>query len=77
MRPMLPNDKKKKMVSFMLSPEGSAILDNMFVQYKNKLFRRFTKTDIFEMAIRNLAQDLTKSTMQDLYNKFIERKGEV
>jgi len=75
MRPFLGKEKKRKMVSFMISPETKEILENMFSTYKTKIFRRFTKTDLFEMGIRHLAQDLKKENMIDLYHKYIENKG--
>lgn len=73
MRPFLPEEKKRKMVSFMISPKTHEILETMFEAYKDKVFRRFTKTDIFEMGIKHLAQDLKKKTMQELYQAYIDK----
>jgi hypothetical protein len=74
MRPILSNEKRRKMVSFMISPECVEILENMLSTYKEKIFKRFTKTDLFEMGIKHLAQDLNKKNIIDLYNKYIEEK---
>ena len=76
MRPMLPPEKKRKMVSFMMSQETVKILENMFSTYKEKIFRRFTKTDLFEIAIKNLASDLTKKNMLEVYKLYIDNKEE-
>ena len=72
MRPSLPPNKKRKMVSFMISPECALILEDMFSAYRKKVFRRFTKTDLFEMGIRHLSQEVKKKSMVELYNKYIE-----
>lgn len=74
MRQMMPLEKKRRMVSFMISPETREILENMFSVYKEKIHKRFTKTDIFEMSIRHLAQDLKKKNIQDLYHLYIDNK---
>lgn len=73
-RPFLPIDKKKKMVSFMISPNTVNALETMFSAYKEKIFKRFTKTDLFEMAILHLSQDLKKKSIQDMYAKYMEGK---
>ncbi len=76
MKPRLPPEKRRKMVSFMISPESTAVLENMFDAYKEKIFRRFTKTDLFEMAIWHLSQDLKKKSIVDLYQKYLGDKVE-
>lgn len=74
MRPVLSPEKRRKMVSFMISPEAASCLEGMFDAYKEKIFRRFTKTDLFEMSIWHLSQDLKKKSIVDLYGKYIEKK---
>ena len=76
MKPRLPPEKRRKMVSFMISPEATAVMESMFENYKEKIFRRFTKTDLFEMALWHLSQDLKKKSIVDLYQKYIVEKGE-
>lgn len=75
MRTKLPPEKRRKMVSFMISPEAAACLENMFEAYKEKIFHRFTKTDLFEMGIWHLSQDLTKKGVVDLYSKYLENNS--
>jgi hypothetical protein len=75
MRPLLPPEKKRKMVSFMISPECASVIENMIKEYQTKIFRRFTKTDLFEMGIWHLSQDLAKKSITDLYKKYLKDKS--
>lgn len=76
MKPRLAPEKRRKMISFMISPEAKKCLEETFDAYKEKIFHRFTKTDLFEMGIWHLSQDLKKKSIVDLYAKYIEGKVE-
>lgn len=62
------------MVSFMISPEALECLETMLKEYRVTVYKKFTKTDLFEMGIWNLSQDLKVKSINDLHRKYIGRE---